>query len=376
LKILIVPDKFKYTLTAQEVADVIEKSLSFILPNVELHKLPAADGGEGSSEIIASSCKAEKITIKTLNPVFREILTFYYYSYKHKTAFIDLSAASGLQFLKPENKNPMHTSTYGTGEMILDAINIGAKKIYLSAGGSGTNDAACGAAEAIGFKFSDKKNKQIKKITGKDLVKIAKIDSSDVRINLKDTEITVLYDVRNPLYGKNGAAYIYAPQKGADKKETAELNKGLNRFADIVTAQYGININECSGCGAAGGFGAGSKIFFNAVLKPGARTILDLLGFDEIIKNVDLIITGEGKFDTQSYEGKLTGTVINAAKQHQLPIFVICGINETNHSVSEKYDNLHILPLYKTFPGLENAKKESISKIREVILKSELKNFM
>ena len=373
MKILIVPDKFKHTLTAFQVADTIQIALQNIYPYAEIIKLPAADGGEGTAEISAPYFNAKKINLSVKNPIFQPVNASYYFSEENKTALIDMSAASGLQLLKAKDRNPLHTSTYGTGEIICDAFDKGARTIYLALGGSATNDAGCGAAEAVGYKFYDKNNKQIKNIRGKNLTEITKIEGSEVKINFNKLQITALHDVSNPLYGKNGAAYVYAGQKGANSNEIKLLDKGLRNFAEIARKQFNITFDNCSGCGAAGGFGAGSKMFFNAELKSGAETVLQFSGFNKLIKNTNLIITGEGKFDKQSFDGKLTGTIIKKADENKIPVTVICGTNESEDSFT--YKNLKILPLYKKFPGNEIAKKEAVQKIKEITVKSNL-NFV
>ncbi len=374
MKILVVPDKFKHTLTSEEVANIITLEINKKYPYFHIISFPAADGGEGTSEIIASTLNTDKITLNTFNPVFDRIHSSFYFSEKTKTAYIDLSASSGLQLLKKESRNPLYTSTYGTGELISRAVKKGAETIYLALGGSATNDAACGAAEAVGYKLYDYKGNEISNITGKDLIKISKIDNSSVKFDFNKIKVIALYDVNNPLYGNKGAAYVYAGQKGANKEEIKLLDTGLNHFAKIVQSQFGINVSNCEGCGAAGGFGAGSKVFFNAELKPGAETVLQLSRFYEIIKDVDLIITGEGKFDKQSFNGKLTGTIINKAEKNNIPVIVICGINDIKKTILEKYKKLKIFALYETFPGEKQAKKESSEKINQLIANSDILN--
>lgn len=376
MKILIAPDKFKYTLSSEKVSEIIFNRTKIIFPDAEIIKLPLADGGEGTAKILAEKFNAKRIIIKTYNPIFEEINSSFYYSEETKTAFIDLSAASGLKLLKLKDRNPLHTSTYGTGKIICRAVEIGAKTIYLAVGGSATNDAGCGAAESVGYKFYDKNNNQITHITGKDLIKIDKIDTSEIKIDFNKTKVIALYDVSNFLHGKSGAAYIYSGQKGANPGDTEILDKGLKHFAEIVRLQFGINVNNCLGCGAAGGFGAGAKVFFKADLKPGAETLLQLSGFNEMIHNVDIIITGEGKFDEQSLFGKLTGTIILKAKEKNIPIILICGTNDLNGSITSKYKHLHILPLYDKFPGEKIAKQEAEEKLSEIFKKYNFKIFL
>lgn len=363
MKILIAPDKFKYTFSAQQVANAVEAVIKTQYTQIETVKLPLADGGEGTSEILAVFVNAKPVTLKVHNPIFKLIDASYYYSEKNKIAIIDMSAASGLHLLKPEDQNPMHTSTYGTGELICHAVEKGAKTIYLALGGSATNDAGCGAAEALGFQFCDKTGKLIRNITGKNLIEISKIDTENVKINFDNLNFISLYDVKNNLHGENGASYIYAGQKGANPKEIKLLDDGLRNFATGVHKQFNIDLNNCYGYGAAGGFGAGSKVFFNSELKSGAETMIQLSGFNKLIKDIDLIITGEGKFDAQSFEGKLTGTIINKAEKNNIPVAVICGLSD----IKSQNSYYKIYPLFNKFPGTDNIKQLSLKRIEEII---------
>ncbi len=362
MKIVIAPDKFKETFSAREITSIISKNLKNIIPGAEITEIPLADGGEGTAKISAPFFNAKPVSIPVNNPVFEIINATYFFSEKNKTAIIEISAASGLHLLKKEHKNPLYTSSYGTGELISDAVKRGAKNIFLTLGGSATNDAGCGAASALGFVFKDKNGKSLK-INGKNLIKIAEISNENLNISFKDINFTALYDVKNPLYGKNGAAYVFAKQKGANSKDTELLDKGLRNFATLIQKKYGINVSNCSGCGAAGGFGAGSKFFLNAKLKPGAETLLELVSFDKLIKNADLIITGEGKFDTQSLRGKLTGTIIKKAEKIKIPVAVICGVSDIN-IINKGYK---VFPLFKKFPGNKKAKELSKQRINSIL---------
>ena len=255
----------------------------------------------------------------------------------------------------------MFTSSYGTGEMILDAVNKGAKKIILALGGSATNDLGIGAANAIAYRFLSKSGKLLKPI-GKNLINIFEIDDSQVKIPLNEIEIISLYDVENVLYGKTGAAYVFAKQKGANEKEVSVLDEGLKHLADLIKTTNRKDISSIIGGGAAGGFGAGSYAFLNAELKPGSKTIFDIVGIDEHLKSCDLIITGEGKFDKQSLQGKVTGELIKKSERYNIPIVVICGIQENSSDFNEiikKNNLLTVLPLYKKPVDLKIAKQES-----------------
>lgn len=321
MNILIAPDKFKGSLTAEQVCDAVEEGILNYLPNVDITKIPLADGGEGSLSALENSLRFKRIYVEVNNPEFRKIKA--YYGILNNTAFIEMAQASGLQLLKKEEQNPMYTTTLGTGEMIVDAINRGVKKIYLFIGGSATNDAGIGIASALGYKFKDEQNNILKPI-GESLSKLKSIDASNA-VPLDDIEFNVLTDVNNPLAGKNGAAYVFAKQKGAGEKETELLDKGLKNFSEIVKNTFGKDVAEIAGSGAAGGVGAGAVVFCNAAIKSGINTILDLLNIDNYIRKSDLVITGEGLLDNQTLQGKVVKGVVDRCKQLNKPFAIVCG---------------------------------------------------
>ncbi|MCF6364629.1 MAG: glycerate kinase [Bacteroidales bacterium] len=359
--ILIAPDKFKFTLTANEVIDAVYQGLPSSENNFNIVNCPLADGGEGTSDILADYFNADKICINVNNSLFKKIDAYYYFSRKNKTAIIDLSSASGLQLLDIKEQNPMFTSSFGTGEMILDAYEKGAKKIIVGLGGSSVNDMGIGAANAIGYRFLSNNGFELRPI-GKNLIKIFQIDDSGAKIPFYEIEIISLYDVKNQLYGKNGAAYTFAGQKGASKAEIKILDRGLSHLSDLIKKQFKKDCAIEQGSGAAGGFGAGSYAFFNAKLKPGSKSIFDYLKLEEKIKNCDLLITGEGKFDKQSLRGKVTGELIKTANKYKKPVAVICGISELESSDSE-YENIKFFPLFKKDVDIETAKQKSVELI-------------
>ncbi|NPA45088.1 MAG: glycerate kinase [Chlorobi bacterium] len=363
--ILIATDKFKFTLSAKDAVNAIYKGLKDY-NNIKIHKLPIADGGEGTSEILSVFFNAKKVNITVNNPIFNKIKTHYYFSDKNKTAIIDLASASGLQLLKKIEQKPMQTSSFGTGEIILDALNKGAKKIIIGLGGSATNDCGIGAANALGYKFLNSKGVELKAI-GKNLINISKIDNSNVTPLLKEVEIIALYDVKNKLYGKNGAAYVFAKQKGANNTEINILDKGLKNITQIIKYQYSKNISNIKGGGAAGGFGAGAFAFFNTKLIQGSNFIFDTINIDNYINNSDLIITGEGKFDKQSLDGKIVGELIKKADYFKKPTIVICGVSELKkEDVKSKYLQ-SIIPLFSYDVDIEIAKNKSRTLISERI---------
>ncbi|MDP5121872.1 MAG: glycerate kinase [Spirosomaceae bacterium] len=324
MKTLICPDKFKGSLTALKVAKAIEKGL----PN--LHKstlVPMADGGEGSLDVIAANIAGRWKTIEVNDPLFRPVLASYYIS--EKAAFVEMARASGYELLTNPERNCMIASTFGTGELIRDAIQEGIKSIYLFIGGSATNDGGIGVAAALGYAFLDKTGVELSPI-GENLIRIHDIISPEN--SLPEIEFTVVCDVTNPFFGPNGAAHVYAAQKGASPEQIVELDKGLANLAHIIQKQFKINLQEIKGAGAAGGLGGGAVAFLNAKIQSGTETLMDVTGLHEKIKNSDLVITGEGKVDTQSISGKLIDGICKIAKANQIPVWIICGISEIPES--------------------------------------------
>lgn len=363
-KILIAIDKFKFTLTAGQVTEAISIGISD-RSDLLIQKFPIADGGEGTADILSRFYDCKKIITEVNDPLFRKIKTHYYYSADDHTAIMDLSSASGLFLLKESERDPLLTSTYGTGEMILNAVNKGANKIILGLGGSATNDASTGAAHALGYRFLNNKGESLIP-TGKNLLNISEIDYTNLSIDTEKINISVLYDVNNILYGKNGAARVYSKQKGANSKSVKILDAGLKNFSGLVKKQMNKDISGMKGSGAAGGFAGGAYALLNAKLQSGSDTLLQSANFDSIIKDIDLIITGEGKFDQQSFEGKITGKIIEKANRQNIPVIVICGQCELDPK-SVKYKNiLSIHPLFTDKVDINKAKDVSFNLIIKI----------
>ena len=324
-KIVIAPDKFKGSLTGIEFCDAVERGIKKHIENVTIIKLPLADGGDGMVEALKFYTGGDLISAEVHDPLFRPITANYLYAEKEKLAFIEMAEASGIRLLKNEELNPLETSTYGTGELILDAIKRGAKHILLGIGGSSTNDAGMGMASALGFRFFDAENNLLEG-RGKDLNRLATIDASMVNEQLSNIIFEVACDVDNPLFGPNGAAYIYSPQKGASEQVVKELDTGLKNFNEKVETQFGKNLQNIAGAGAAGGLGAGCVLFLNAELKSGTQLIKSIADFDEQVKDADWIVTGEGKFDEQTFSGKVIKGVLDSRTNQKLAVF--CGLSE------------------------------------------------
>jgi glycerate kinase len=352
MKILIAPDKFKGSLTALDVCEITEDAIQKILPKAQITKIPLADGGEGSLDVIEKAINFDRIYFEVNNPLFRPIKT--YYGLLGPVAYIEMAKASGLQLLSSPEQNPMRTSSFGTGELIVDAISKGAKVINLFVGGSSTNDAGLGMVSAIGYKFKDKNNRLIEPI-GANLSQVTKIDNSK-QISLENISLNILTDVTNPLFGINGAAHVFAKQKGATESEIIELDFGLMNFSKLIYSSFGIDVSQIPGSGAAGGIGAGAMAFCNAKILSGISFILDILNLNNNIAQSDFIITGEGKLDSQTLEGKVVHGVIKMCKKHSKPIGILCGENTLSNIELMKIEPV----LIKSLINSEIEKEEAI----------------
>jgi glycerate 2-kinase len=320
MKIIIAPDKFKGSLSSAEVCNCIEKGIKLVDNNIDLYSFPMADGGDGFADVMQRYTKTEMIQCLTVDPLDRPLNSSYLWNDITKTAIIEMATASGLVLLKAAERNPMKTSSYGTGLLIKDAIGKGAKKIILGIGGSATNDAGTGILSALGFVFTDDTDKAIS-ASGEKLLLIQKIIPPAI---VPSVQFEIACDVDNVLYGSQGAAYIYAPQKGATQQQVELLDKGLRHFSEITIIQTNKNIAGIKGAGAAGGIAAGMLAFLQAELKQGTQIVIDASNIKKALANTDLIITGEGKIDTQSKDGKLVSNITVMAKQHNIPVIGLC----------------------------------------------------
>ena len=332
-KIVIASDSFKGSLTSVEVAQSAAKGILQVYPDCEVTQVNVADGGEGTVGAIVDTLQGEIITITVSNPIGKPVEASY--GIAGDTAIIEMAAASGLPLLATEDRNPWVTSTYGTGEMILDAISRGCTKFLVGIGGSATNDAGTGMLQALGFRFYDGNDNLIENCCGGILGDVARIDDTQVPEAIKNAQFTVACDVDTPFCGPIGAAYVFAPQKGADADMVQRLDEGMAAFAKVVEAKYGIDIVPMAGAGAAGGMGGGFRAFLNATLKKGIDMVLDAIGFDAIIGGADLVVTGEGKVDFQTAKGKTAAGVLARAKAQGIPVVAIGGCVEKCDSLLE-----------------------------------------
>ena len=323
MKIVIASDSFKGTLSSLDICRLWQEEL-VKYPHITAEYLPIADGGEGSLDAIAYSIKGHYIPITVKDPYFKDIDTRYYVD-DNNNAYIETASCAGLTLIK--ELNPMKTTTYGLGEQVLDAIKNGCKKIYIFLGGSATNDGGCGLFAAIGAKFFNKEGKEFIP-TGGTLEDIVRIDNSITLNALGGAQIIGMCDVNNSLYGLNGAAYVFAPQKGADEKIVVELDKGLRHLATIAKRDLDKDVADVTGAGAAGGLGFGILAFGDGLLRSGIETILNLCNFDTKIIDADYVISGEGKLDKQSFLGKAIGGITARCQEHSKRLVLIVGASE------------------------------------------------
>ncbi len=342
MKIILAPDSYKGSLTALEVAEVMEDAIHDVL-NCEIIKIPMSDGGDGAVDAVASALNAQRIALSVHGPLGKIVTAEY--AIFDDTAVIEMASASGIILLRQEELNPMKASTYGTGELILDAIARGCKKIIMCIGGSATNDGGMGMAEALGVKFFDNDG-NILHGCGASLRKIKKINFDNLKNTLKDIKFTVACDVTNPLYGENGASYVFAKQKGADVEMIKLLDNGLRNFSEKIKQFMGKDISNLPGAGAAGGLGGGLSAFCSAELKSGFSVISEAVGLEEKMKGADLVITGEGRTDSQTAYGKLPQGVGTVAKKLDIPCVIISGSvqgdvsNLYNHGITAVFSSV------------------------------------
>jgi glycerate kinase len=318
MKVIIAPDKFKGSLTSFEACEAIAAGVSAARGKMDIVQFPMADGGDGFAAVMKYYLHTDTVACHAEDPLGRPIRTSY--ELKGEVAIVEMASASGLVLLKEHERNALRTSTYGTGLMIGDAIRAGAKKIILGLGGSATNDAGTGILAALGFRFLDKDGRPLKACGGS----LPLIDKIILPENLPDVRFDIACDVQNTLYGKQGAAYVYAPQKGALPEDVRVLDAGLRHFAGLLSK----DIADIPGTGAAGGIAAGLMGFFDVHLNKGIEWVMATSGIREALSGTDVIITGEGKIDRQTLYGKVVSEIAALADRHHIPAIAFCGITE------------------------------------------------
>ncbi|MFC2115023.1 glycerate kinase [Bacteroidota bacterium] len=324
MKILIAPDSFKNALSALEVANAIKRGLMKSLPGTEIIITPMADGGEGTVESLIDATGGKLISVRVHDPLMRIVESSFGITGDGSAAVIEMAAASGIQLITAEERNPWITSTWGTGELIRAALDQGCQTILLGIGGSATNDCGMGMATALGVSFLGNEGNPVEQGGGA-LSQVGRIDVSGLDPRIKDTNILVACDVTNPLTGEKGASHVYGPQKGADESTVKKLDRNLADFAGIIRDQLGRDVENVPGAGAAGGLGAGLIAFLGAKLVEGVPAIAERIGLEEKIKEADLVITGEGGMDFQTQFGKTPYGVARIAKRQNKPVIAVAG---------------------------------------------------
>ena len=362
MKILIAPDKFKGSLSAKEVCQAIEKGLKKQGKTFEINAHPMADGGDGSLEVLSNYLNLQSQEVLTFDPLGREFLAKYFTS--SDSAFIEVASASGLILLKEKERNPLKTSTFGTGKMIADALSKGYQQIYLFLGGSATNDAGMGIAAALGCQFLDK-NERVLQPIGENLPRIKNIKLSS-NFNFKNLKMTLLCDVTNPLFGINGAAYVYAAQKGAKTEDIEYLDKGLRNFSRLIQQQTGVELSNLSGGGAAGGIGAGLVALFGAKIEKGFEVISTLTDLEKQVQQTDWVISGEGKLDVQSLQGKVIDGVARLCKKYKKPLALFVGKNDLQKQETSVLEAKPILSIFDRAKNIEDAMSNGAKYLEEM----------
>ena len=368
MNFLLIPDKFKGSLTAKEVIAAISKGILSVDKNAKIQSVIASDGGDGFLDAISNNIVLEEVIVPTVDPLCRAISAPYLFNKETKTAYIELAKASGLELLQEKDRSAMHTSTYGTGIQIKDAILKGATSIYVGLGGSATNDAGIGIANALGYNFLDV-NERALVPTGESLSKIFKINNKGFFKNIEHISFFAVNDVNNPLFGSNGAAHVYAKQKGATKEEINTLDKGLIYINKLVGEQLGKNNAFVPGAGAAGGTAYGLKTFFNAEYINGINFLLDLAQVSTLLEqqNIDYIITGEGKIDNQTKNGKLVKGVLQKGEKYNIPVVTICGKLEIDKVQQQELGLKDVLETFEPSKGIEYSIKNASKRIENLI---------
>ena len=359
MKILIATDKFKDSLTAKQVCEGLQRGILRTFPSAKIEILPLADGGEGTLETLQSVLGGEFIECEVNDPLSRKIKANYLWIKEKQTAIIEMARASGIELLKQNERNCLITSTYGTGELINNALEKGAKEIILTVGGSATNDAGIGMATALGYEFFNKKSKILAPI-GENLAEISLINIEKIHPKLFQTKFIVATDVSNPFYGTEGAAYEFSPQKGADNQAVKALDLGLQNLNQLIKKDFNIDLQTVLGSGAGGGIGGGAVAFLKAEIKSAAQWILEINQIGNKLKNVDLLITGEGKIDSQTWKGKLISQLVLQAEMTETPVILVCGTLHDVESIIAKHGIIYASSILNEPMNLEKALENAL----------------
>lgn len=360
MRFLFASDSFKGTLSSEQIIHLLNESANKIFPGCETMGVPIADGGEGTVDAVIAVTKGEIKEIPVHGPLMEET-TATYGVFHGDSAIIEMAAASGLPMVPVEKRNPLNTTTYGTGELIKDALDAGYRKLSIAIGGSATNDGGMGAMRALGIRFLDAEGRELEGI-GSDLEKVADIDVSGIHPAVAEAEITVMCDVNNPLTGPDGATYTFGKQKGGTPEILDRMEAGMKQYAKVIEEKIGKDVDQIAGAGAAGGLGAALCVFLHANLKSGIETVLDLIDFDTLLEGTDLVITGEGRIDWQSAFGKVPSGIGMRCKNHGVPAVAIVGGMGTG---AEKIYEFGVESIIPTINGAMDI-KEALDRAEEL----------
>jgi glycerate kinase len=371
LIIALAPDSFKESMTAKEVCEAMERGIKKANNNIRCIHIPMADGGEGTMQSLVDATKGEIYSKKVVGPLGNEVEAQYGILGQGEIGIIEMASASGIQLVPAEKRNPLITTTYGTGELIKACLDHGVKKLLIGIGGSATNDGGAGVVQALGGKLLDKEGNELG-YGGGELGKLSTIDLSNFDSRLKDVTIEVACDVNNPLCGERGASNVFGPQKGATKEIIEILDDNLKHYADIIKIQLGKDVIDEPGAGAAGGLGAGLMAFLDGTLKKGIEMVIEYAGLEEKVKGVDMVWTGEGSIDFQTQYGKTPLGVATVAKKYNKPVIALAG--RVGEGIEVLYENGidSIFGITKGATSLEEALvkgQENIEKTAENIIR-------
>lgn len=322
--ILLAPDSFKESMTAKEACEAMEKGIKKVNKDINCIQVPMADGGEGTMQSLVDATGGKIYKLRVVGPLGNEVESEYGILGDKETGIIEMASASGMALVPAEKRNPLVTTTYGTGQLIKDCLNHKVKKLLIGIGGSSTNDGGAGAIQALGGKLTDKEGKEIG-FGGGELDKLARIDLTDFDKRLKDVEVEVACDVTNPLCGEKGASNVFGPQKGATREMIKILDNNLRHYADVIKKQISVDVINVPGSGAAGGLGAGLMVFLDGKLKNGIDIVIKYSDLEEKVKKADIVFTGEGSIDFQTQYGKTPMGVAMVAKKYNKPVIALAG---------------------------------------------------
>ncbi|MGU0036456.1 glycerate kinase [Enterobacter mori] len=363
MKIVIAPDSYKESLSALEVATAIERGFREIFPSANYVKLPVADGGEGTVEAMVAATQGRIIHVPATGPLGEPVEGFYGLSGDDQSAFIEMAAASGLELVPPSQRNPLKTTSWGTGELIRHALDAGVKHIIIGIGGSATNDGGAGMVQALGAKLLDAAQKPVG-LGGGELATLAHIDLTGLDKRLKACRIEVACDVTNPLTGEEGATAVFGPQKGATPEMIVTLDNALAHYAQVIARDLDIDVLNLSGGGAAGGMGAALYAFCGAQLRQGIEIVTDALHLADQVADADLVITGEGRIDSQTIHGKVPVGVANVAKRFNRPVIGIAGSLTADVGVVHEHGIDAVFSVIYTICSLEDALENASENVR------------